>query len=45
MRCMVGLSSGGCRGMGRGCVVVGNLKGMVKSSGGVVSGVFFFWFG
>ena len=36
MRCMVGLLSGGCRGMGRGCVVVGNLKGMVKSSGGVV---------
>jgi len=36
MRCMVGFSSGGCRGMGRGCAVVWNLKGMVKSSGGVV---------
>ena len=36
MRCMVNLLSGGCRGMESGCVGVGNLKGMVKSSGGVV---------
>ena len=36
MRFMVGFPNGGCRGMGRGCVVVWNLKGMVKSSGGVV---------
>jgi len=33
---MVGLLDGGCGGMERGCVGVGNLKGMVKSSGGVV---------
>jgi len=36
MRCMVGLLGGGCGEMERGCVDVGNLKGMVKGSGGVV---------
>jgi len=36
MRCRVGLLGGGCGGMERGCVGVENLRGMVKSSGGVV---------
>ena len=36
MRCTVGLLGGGCGGMERGCVGVGNLKAMVKSSGGLV---------
>jgi len=35
MWCMVGLLGGGCGGMERSCVGVGNLKGM-ESSGGVV---------
>ena len=34
--CMVGLLGRCCRGMERGCVGVRNLKGVVKSSGGVV---------
>jgi len=34
--CVVGLMGGGCGGMERGCVGVGNLRGMMKSSGGVV---------
>jgi len=34
--CVVGLLGGGCGGMEKGCVGVGNLRSMVKISGGVV---------
>jgi len=37
--CVAGSSDGGCGGIQRGCVGVKNLRGMAKSSSGVV-GIF-----
>ena len=34
--CVLDLLGEGCRGIERGCVDVGNLRDMVRSSGGVV---------